>query len=98
MAAKQPQGKRRPSTSGVSRSYSEMYKSAAAGAAPASAPATATTKAVTVRPVDTVPAVLKTSDQVDWKGEYGYVLSDLRTLGIVTAALVIGIIVVGMFL
>lgn len=92
MTTKQPQGKRRPSsTSGVSRSYSQMYKSSAAGA---SAPATA----AAVKAGDSVPATLRGSDEVDWRGEYGYVLDDLRLLAIVTSVLVVAIVVAGIFL
>ncbi len=93
---KQPQGKRRPSAhSGVSRSYSQMYKNAAVATAP---PVHAPLTKSGAKAVEAIPAVLKGSDEVDWRGEYGYVLKDLRTLGLVTLSLILAIIVVGLFL
>lgn len=39
----------------------------------------------------------RTSAEVDWRAEYGFVFSDLRKLFIVSAALFIAIIVLGFF-
>jgi len=77
--------------------YSQMYKSAAAGVSvsdviPAASSATAT------RQADQVSTRAKTSDEVDWTHEYSYVLKDLRRLGLVTVALIIAIIVAGIFI
>lgn len=40
----------------------------------------------------------RTSEQVDWKTEYGYVFKDLRYLGIVSGVLFAAIVVIGFFL
>ena len=91
-------GKRAPSSANVSRSYSDLYKSAAAGAnVKAPAAPVAPLAPAKVKVADKAPVVLKTSDEVDWRGEYGYVLKDLRTLGLVTGVLVVAIVVVGLF-
>ncbi len=83
------------SSSGAPRSYSEVYKSSAATGAPAvqTTAATPATKSAT----KTASPALSGSDTVDWYGEYGYVLSDLKLLGIVTAGLLVGIIVLSFF-
>lgn len=83
---------KRTAGSNVARNYSALYKNAAAGAS--AAPVQLTKDA---KEGEKVLAVLRTSDDVDWRGEYGYVLTDLRTLGIVTGVLVIAIVVVGLF-
>jgi hypothetical protein len=84
------------SSGGSPRSYSEIYKSSAgAPVVQQSAPAqNAPAKSTAVKSAP-VPA---TSDSVDWWSEYGYVLSDLRYLGLVTAGLLVAIIVVGFFM
>lgn len=70
--------------------YSQLYKQSeqnilqSAAAAPA-----ATTQAA---------AAPRTSEQVDWKTEYGYVFKDLRYLLIVSAILFAAIVVIGFFL
>jgi len=42
--------------------------------------------------------VSRSSEAVDWKSEYAYVLSDLRLLGIVSASLLAIIVVAGFFI
>jgi hypothetical protein len=42
--------------------------------------------------------VQRSSDEVDWKAEYGFVFKDLRHLLIISAALFAAIIVIGFFL
>lgn len=100
-------GKKKQGTSAANpRSYSEIYKNSAATAtsqpaatAASNASANGGSKAVAeVRKADAPVAALAGSDTVDWKGEYGYVLDDLKYLGIVTASLVGAIIVAGIFL
>lgn len=105
-------GKKKPSaSSGAPRSYSEVYKNSAAsvapaapapakanGAAPKSTGSAAKSNGAAARKPEAASVAVATSDDVDWKGEYGYVLDDLRFLGIVTASLVAAIILVGIFL
>ncbi len=85
----------RPSiSSGNPRSYGEMYKG---DKTRSSAPVTATTTTATLRR----PAVAEVShhaDTVNWHQEYGYVLRDLRTLGIVTTALFVMILLASFFI
>lgn len=93
---------RKKSSGGSPRSYSEVYKSSATAGAPAvqmAAPAGAP-KSVAAQSLSAKSAapVLTGSDTVDWWGEYGYVLNDLRNLGLVTASLLLAIIVVGLFM
>ena len=80
----------RGASAGEPSSYSKLYKSSAPGAG-------AATSAVAVSSAEVAPASTG-SDAVDWKGEYGYILGDLRKLAIITVALVIGIIIVGLFI
>lgn len=70
--------------------YSQLYKQSEQNILQS----TATTPAAAVQPV----ATPRTSEQVDWKTEYGYVFKDLRYLGIVSAVLFAVIIVLGFFL
>jgi hypothetical protein len=70
--------------------YSQLYKQSEQNILQS----TATTSATVVQPV----ATPRTSEQVDWKTEYGYVFKDLRYLGIVSAVLFAAIIVLGFFL
>lgn len=89
-----PQNKKTKSkSSGSPRSYSEIYKSTAATAAPVAA----STSAGAVASAPAKDAKLLGSDSVDWRGEYGYVLDDLKRLGLVTAIIAGAIIVVGFF-
>ncbi len=84
---KKTQRSNRGASAGEPSSYSQLYKSSAPGAA----------TAVVAAPAEVAPAS-NGSDTVDWKGEYGYILGDLRKLAIITVALVIGIIIVGFFI
>lgn len=79
----------RGASAGEPSSYSKLYKSSAPGASAATA--------VAVSSAEVAPAS-NGSDAVDWKGEYGYILGDLRKLAIITVSLVIGIIIVGFFI
>lgn len=81
---------------GKPASYSQMYKNAAAGAPVGSVqPAAAASAAAKGEaPV----ARVRTSDDVDWRGEYAYVLGDLKRLALVTAGLVVAIIIAGLFI
>jgi hypothetical protein len=99
MASNKSKSKRPPQSvgSGSPRSYSEVYKASAAGAYTTPAAGTASVSGSSVVAKSTAPSV-RTSADVDWAGEYGYVVSDLRTLFLITGALVIGIIVAGFFL
>ncbi len=84
-------GKRRNSSkagAGEPSNYSQLYKSSAAGAP----------VVVSAGPAEETTIVLKDSNAIDWKGEYSYVLTDLRKLLIVTLALAVGILVLGFFL
>jgi hypothetical protein len=90
MASSKPPKK---SSGGSPRSYSEIYKSSSsAPAVQTSAAASASKSAAKAAPV------LSTSDSVDWWGEYGYVLNDLKYLGLVTVGLLVAIVVVGFFM
>jgi hypothetical protein len=83
-------GRRRTTSkagAGEPSNYSQLYKSSAAGAA-----------VVAVAQVEQTPVAERGSESVDWKNEYSYVLGDLRKLLIVTAALILGILVLGFFL
>lgn len=80
--------KKKQTSGGSPRSYSEVYKSSAASVAAPVVVADGSAAAA---------APARTSDEVDWKGEYGYVVADLKRLGIITAAIAGAIIVVGFF-
>jgi hypothetical protein len=98
MASSKSKSKRPPQSvgSGSPRSYSEVYKASAAGAY--ATPATGSASAGTSGTAKSTAPTISTSADVDWAGEYGYVLSDLRTLFLITGVLVIGIVVAGFFL
>jgi len=70
--------------------YSQLYKQSEQNVLQSTATA----------PVATVQTVVapRTSEQVDWKTEYGYVFKDLRYLGIVSGVLFAVIVVLGFFL
>ena len=70
--------------------YSQLYKQSEQNVIQS----TAAAPAVVAQPV----AAPRTSDQVDWKTEYGYVFKDLRYLGIVSGILFVAIIALGFFL
>ena len=78
-------------SAGRPRSYSELYKNDKT--APSTVPAVTGAKAQEPRTL-----VSRSSEVVDWKSEYAYVLSDLRLLGIVSASLLAIIVVVGFFI
>lgn len=94
-----PNKKAKSKSSGSPRSYGEIYKSSAANAAPISGETIAAgpAAAVATAAAPARDAILKSSDEVDWQGEYGYVVDDLKRLGIVTAVIAGAIIVVGLF-
>lgn len=73
--------------------YSQLYKQSEQNVLQSTAQST-TAPMVVVQPV----AAPRTSEQVDWKTEYGYVFKDLRYLGIVSGILFAAIVVIGFFL
>lgn len=97
MATNKSKAPRKGASAGEPSNYSKLYKSSAAGAGVVpvaeKTPAKADKRAATP-----VTAPTAGAETVDWKGEYGYVLKDLRRLGLVTLGLVVAIIVVGFFL
>jgi len=48
--------------------------------------------------VETTPTAQRTSAEVDWRTEYGFVFSDLRKLFVVSTVLFAAIVVLGFFL
>ena len=89
---------RKGASAGEPSNYSKLYKSSAAGAGVNAAPTPAkVTKKSSAAETPSAP-VARDKDTVDWRGEYGYVLSDLRRLGLVTLGLVIAIVIAGFFL
>jgi hypothetical protein len=70
--------------------YSQLYKQSEQNIIQSTAAA----------PVAVVQPVVapRTSEQVDWKTEYGYVFKDLRYLGIVSGILFAVIVALGFFL
>lgn len=98
MASPKPSKK---SSGGSPRSYSEVYKNSAKAGAPTAqvaSPAPAKGAAPKSMPAKSVAPGLSGSDSVDWWGEYGYVLNDLKVLGLTTFGLLAAIIVVGLFM
>ena len=87
--------KTKSKSSGSPRSYSEIYKNSAATAAPIDGALASAT--VTAASASTKESATLGSDSVDWRGEYGYVVADLKRLGLVTAIIAGGIIIVGFF-
>ncbi len=86
MAASNPKRTGKGRSSANPTNYSKLYKQSDENVAQnvsAAAPVTATAQ--------------RTSAEVDWRTEYGFVFSDLRKLLIVSAALFIAIIVLGFF-
>ncbi len=94
----------RPSiSSGNPRSYGEMYKGDKTRSSAPITATTATTATTTTTTTATLrrPSVSETphyTDTASWHQEYDYVLRDLRTLGIVTAALFAVIILASFFI
>lgn len=78
---------------GSPQNYSEIYKKSASTV---TAPIVASDGSATAAAA--VAAHPGTGDDVDWKGEYGYVINDLKRLGIVTAVIAGGIILIGFFI
>lgn len=71
--------------------YSQIYKQSEQNLLQSVAP--------TVDTVETKPVgVQRSSDEVDWKAEYGFVFKDLRHLLIISVALFAAIIAIGFFL
>lgn len=70
--------------------YSQLYKQSEQNIIQS----TAAAPVAVVQPV----AAPRTSEQVDWKTEYGYVFKDLRYLGIVSGILFAVIVALGFFL
>ncbi len=70
--------------------YSQLYKQSEQNILQS----TATTPAATTQ----TAAAPRTSEQINWKAEYGYVFKDLRYLLIVSAILFAVIVVLGFFL
>ncbi len=68
--------------------YSKLYKQSDENVAQNVSAATPVTAAATAQ---------RTSAEVDWRTEYGFVFSDLRKLLIVSAVLFIAIVVLGFF-
>ncbi len=84
-------GNRKPSkgiSSGRPRSYSDLYRNSRDGVS-----VTATENGETAG-----VGVSASTRNINWGRDYGYVVDDLRRLGIVTGVLVIAMIVVGFVL
>ena len=77
-------------SAGNPRSYSDLYRNSRA-AATSSEPAKAGQSAAS-----TVAVNHQTS--IDWRGEYGHVLTDLRRLGVISGVLVVAMIIASYFL
>jgi hypothetical protein len=73
--------------------YSRLYKQSEQNILQSTTLNTAATSAA----LQSAPAP-RTSEQVDWKTEYGYVFKDLRYLLLVSAILFLAIVVIGFFL
>ena len=87
MASKKRRSTRQAASSAAPRSYSEMYKgqsvlSEGRGEA----------RVAAEEPVVTA------DKKLNWTQEYGYVFRDLRQLGVVSAALLVVMLVIGFFL
>ena len=90
MAANNPKRSGKGRSSANPTNYSKLYKQSDENVAQnvsSAAPVTAAAAAATQR----------TSAEVDWRTEYGFVFSDLRKLLIVSAVLFAAIIVLGFF-
>jgi hypothetical protein len=71
--------------------YSQIYKQSEQNMLQSAAPAPAAAAAKSA-------GVQRSSEEVDWKTEYGFVFKDLRHLLILSAVLFAGIIIIGFFL
>ncbi len=74
------------------RSYSELYQNDNTVSAPATPTASAT------QTTESRYTSVKSAEAVDWKGQYAYVMSDLRLLLIVSVALVAIIFIARLFI
>lgn len=92
MSASKPRPSKGRSAANPSN-YSQLYKQSEQNVLQSTAQSTAATSAVLQS-----AASPRTSEQVDWKTEYGYVFKDLRYLLIVSAILFAAIVVLGFFL
>jgi hypothetical protein len=77
-------------SAGSPRSYSDLYRNSRE-AATNSEPAKAG------QPAASTMAVSRQTS-IDWRGEYGHVLSDLRRLGLISGVLIVAMIIAGYFL
>ena len=77
-------------SAGNPRSYSDLYRNSR-DAATSSEPTKAGQSAAS-----TVAVNRQTS--IDWRGEYGHVLTDLRRLGVISGVLVVAMIIASYFL
>ncbi len=77
-------------SAGNPSNYSQLYKQSEQNVLQSTVAAPATVVQPAVAP--------RTSEQIDWKAEYGYVFKDLRYLGIVSGILFATIVVIGFFL
>lgn len=89
MAVNKPNRPTRGKSAGNPSNYSQLYKQSEQNVLQSTA-----TVAAPVQPT----AESRTSAQVDWSAEYGYVFKDLRYLLIVSFALFAAIVVIGFFL
>ncbi len=87
MTANNPKRSGKGRSSANPTNYSKLYKQSDENVAQ---------NVATAAPV-AASTVQRTSSEVDWRTEYGFVFSDLRKLLIVSAVLFIGIIVLGFF-
>lgn len=91
MATKKKRTSKQNVSAGTPRSYSELYKGQS------TLPEAAATTAATAATAAATAAVL-TEEKVNWTQEYDYVYRDLRYLGIVSAALLLAMLVIGFFI
>ncbi len=88
MASKKRRASKQGASTAAPRSYSEMYKGQ-------SVLPEGRSETRVAAEAETVAAAGKS---LDWTQEYGYVFRDLRQLGIVSAALLVVMLVIGFFL
>ncbi len=88
MAANNPKRSGKGRSSANPTNYSKLYKQSDENVAQ---------NVSSAAPVAAAAATQRTSAEVDWRTEYGFVFSDLRKLLIVSAVLFIAIIVLGFF-
>ena len=88
MAANNPKRSGKSRSSANPTNYSKLYKQSDENVAQ---------NVSAAAPVAAAVSTPRTSAEVDWRTEYGFVFSDLRKLLIVSAVLFIAIIVLGFF-